>query len=231
GQAPSEEELQLLANCALKQNDKGGYVNAIEKLVTYHPKKEYWSDLITRVVTKPGFSDRPTLDVYRLKLAINQMKPAEYMEMAQLSLQAGLPAEAVKVIDQGYKSGALGTGAEADRQKRLRDLANKTLADDQKSMAQNQAEAEKSKDGIGLVNLGFEYVMMGQADKGLPLMDQGLKKGGLKRPEDAKLHYGIALLMAGKKSEAAQVLKTVQGNDGTADLARYWILQSKGQAS
>jgi len=33
---------------------------------------------------------------------------------------------------------------------------------------------------------------------------------------------GIALLCAGDKGRAAQVLKTVGGTDGTADLARLW---------
>ncbi|NEX61690.1 tetratricopeptide repeat protein [Noviherbaspirillum galbum] len=232
GQAPSEEQLQLLANIALKQNDKAAYVQSIEKLVAYYPKKEYWADLINRVQGKPGFSDRLTLDVYRLKMAIGQMKDAnDYMEMAQLALQAGFPAEAVKVMEAGYKAGALGNGAEAERQKRLRDLANKQAADDQKTMAQGEAEAQKAKDGTALVNLGYAYVTAGQADKGLALMDQGIKKGNLKRPDDAKLHYGVAQLQAGKKSEGVQTLKSVQGNDGTADLARYWILQSNSKTS
>jgi len=34
---PSEEELQILANCYLRQRDTGGYVNAIEKLVVFYP--------------------------------------------------------------------------------------------------------------------------------------------------------------------------------------------------
>jgi hypothetical protein len=48
----------------------------------------------------------------------------------------------------------------------------------------------------------------------------------MKRPDDAKLHLGIACLQAGRKAEALQVLKSVQGSDGTADLARFWILQA-----
>lgn len=229
---PAEEQLQLLANCALKQNDKAGYVQAIEKLVAYYPKKEYWADLINGVQSKPGFSDRLTLDVYRLKLAVGQMKDAgDYLEMAQLALQAGFPAEAVKVVEQAYKIGAFGAGPEADRQKRLRDLAGKQAADDRKTMAQGEADARKSKDGIAMVNLGYAYVAAGEADKGITLMEQGVKKGGMKRPDDAKLHLGIACLQAGKKAEALQVLKSVQGNDGAADLARYWILQSTHSAS
>jgi tetratricopeptide (TPR) repeat protein len=232
GQAPSEQQLQLLAGCALKLNDKAGYVQAIEKLVAYHPKKEYWADLIGRVQSKPGFSDRLALDVYRLKLAIGQMKDAgDYMEMAQLALQAGIPAEAVKVVEQGYKTGTLGTGAEAERHKRLRDLANKQAAEDRKTMPQEEAEAQKSRDGAALVNLGYSWVTAGLADKGLALMEQGIKKGGMKRPEDARLHLGIAYLQAGKKAEAVQTLKTVQGNDGTADLAHYWILYANRPAA
>src|SRR6476661_10408742 len=60
----SEEELQILANCYLKMRDTAGYVRAIELLVIHYPKKQYWTDLLSRVQTKPGFSDRLGLDVY-----------------------------------------------------------------------------------------------------------------------------------------------------------------------
>src|ERR1700674_4006440 len=49
GRKASEEELQILANCYLKQRDTGGYVAAIEKLVVFYPKKEYWTDLLALV--------------------------------------------------------------------------------------------------------------------------------------------------------------------------------------
>jgi hypothetical protein len=151
----------------------------------------------------------------------------DYMEMTQLALQAGHSGEAKKVIDQGFSTGALGTGPEAERQKRLRDLAAKTAADDQANLSKAEAEASASKEGTGLVNVGWEYVTRGKADKGLPLMEQGVHKGGLKHPEDEKLHLGIAYLMAGNKAKGTQVLRTVQGNDGSADVARLWVLQSR----
>lgn len=228
GQAPSEDRLQLLANCYSKQKDNTGYVWALEKLVTYYPKKDYWVDLIRRVQGKRGFSDRFSLDVERIKFATGNMGSAgDYMEMTQLALQAGHSGEAKKVIDQGFSTGALGTGPEAERQKRLRDLAAKTAADDQANLSKAEAEASASKEGTGLVNVGWEYVTRGKADKGLPLMEQGVHKGGLKHPEDEKLHLGIAYLMAGNKAKGTQVLRTVQGNDGSADVARLWVLQSR----
>lgn len=232
GRTPTDEQLQLLASCAIKQNDKAAYVNALEKLLAYHPKKEYWADLLGRVQTKPGFADRLSLDLYRLKQSLDQLTTAgDYMEMSQLSLQAGFPAEAVKAVEQGFKSGTMGTGADAERHKRLRDLAAKTAASDQKTMAQNEVEASKGKDGTGLVNLGFAYVTTGQYDKGLALMEQGIRKGGMKHLEDAKLHLGVAYLRAGQKANAIQTFKSVQGTDGAADLARYWVLEANSSTN
>ncbi|KYC28971.1 conserved exported protein of unknown function [Sterolibacterium denitrificans] len=230
GGRPGVDSLQMLASCYLQLNDMTGYVTALEKLVTWHPKPEYWADLLHRLQRKSGFADRLALDLARLKFVSDNLGgTGDYMEMAQLALQAGYPAEARKIVDAGYAKNLLGTGpaAEVNRHKRLRDLVNKQLAEDQKNLAQGERQANAAKDGTGLVNIGYNLVLNGQFDKGLGMMEQGLAKGGLKRPEDAKLHLGHAYLLAGQKDKAVQTLQTVQGTDGTADLARLWILQAQ----
>jgi len=225
GRRLSEDELGMLANIQLKKNDKVGYVNTIEKLAANYPKTNYWQDLLNRVQGKPGFSGRLTLDVYRLKLMNGLLKkPSEYMEMAQLELQAKAPAEAIKVIDKGYKAGVLGTGPDAARHQRLKDLAEKTQADQNKSLAATEAQLRKDNDADGLVELGYSLVQSGQADKGLKMMEDAIKGGNLKHADDAKLHLGQAYAAAGKKQQAISTLKTVGGNDGAADLARYFIM-------
>ncbi|MBQ5939673.1 lipopolysaccharide assembly protein LapB [Massilia sp. AB1] len=221
----SEDQLGMLANIQLKKNDKAGYVQTIEKLAASYPKAQYWNDLLNRVQGKPGFSGRLAVDIYRLKLANNLMKkPSEFMEMAQLVLQAKAPAEALKVIDKGYKAGALGTGPDAGRHQRLKDLAEKNLAEQNKGVAALEAEYTAAKDNDALVGLGYALVQGGQADKGLKMMEAAIKAGGLKRVDEAKLRLGEAYAAAGKKSQAISTLKTVGGKDGTADLARYWIM-------
>ncbi len=45
-----------------------------------------------------------------------------------------------------------------------------------------------------------------------------------KRPEELKLHLGQAQAIAGKKAAALNTLKSVKGDTGAADLARYWSL-------
>jgi hypothetical protein len=224
----SEEELQILANCYLRQKDTGGYVNAIEKLVVLYPKKEYWTDLLSRVQKKPGFSDRLGVHVYRLRLATGNLTSTnDYLEMAQLALQAGVPAEAKAIVDKGYEVKALGAGKDAERHQRLHDLVMKDLAESQKNRAKDEQEALAAKDGNDLVKVGLNYVYEGNADKGLALIEQGIKKGGLKRPDDAKLRLGEAQLYAGHKARGVQTLKEVKGSDGTADMARLWILSAR----
>jgi outer membrane protein assembly factor BamD (BamD/ComL family) len=229
--APAEDKLQMLASCYQRGKDNTGYVSALEKLVTYYPKRDYWVDLLSRVESRQGFSDRLSLDVYRLKLAAGLMTtPSDYMEMAQMSLGDDYTAEAKKVVDQGFASKVLGQGADVERQKRLADLAARRYAEGRADLAKQEAEANASHEGNDLVRLGYNYVGYGQAAKGIALMEAGIKKGGLRRPDDAKLHLGLAYLQAGQKAKAAQVLKTVGGTDGAADLARLWLLQANRTA-
>ena len=224
----SEEELQILANCYLRQKDTGGYVSTIEKLVVHYPKKQYWTDLLSRVQKKPGFSDRLGVNVYRLKLATGNISSAgEYMEMAQLALQAGVPAEAKMIMDRGYKEGILGKGGEAERQQRLVALIDKSLAESKAKRDAEEKEALAAKDGNQLVNIGLNYVYEGQHDKGFKLIEQGIRKGSLRRPEDAKLRLGEAQLQFGQKTRGVQTLREVKGNDGAADIARLWVLHAR----
>jgi len=228
GATPAEDRINLLMNAAIKQKDIGAETFALERLVSYYPKKEYWVTLLNRLQRKPNFSDRLSLDTYRLSLATGSMSAGgDFSEMAQLALQAGSTAEAKQVVEKGFAAGALGTGPEAERHKRLRDLVNKRVDEAAKTQAEDEKQAFDAKDGNELLTVGMNKVFAGDKAKGVQLMQQGITKGGLKRPEDAKLHLGIAQLMAGDSAKAQATLKGVSGADGTSDLARLWSLYAR----
>ena len=219
-----EATLRLLAASQIKLGDEAGYANTLEKLLIHHPKKEYWADLLARIQNRPAFADRLALDLFRLQMATQTMDDsAQFVEMAQLALQAGLPAEAKRVIEAGYAAAKLGTGAEADRHKRLRDLAVKQAGEDEKALTADVI----GRSADALANTGQVFVTTGRVDKGIELMEQGLSKGGLKRPEDARLHLAQAYLLSGNKAKAVETLKAVRGGDGTADLARLWMILAR----
>jgi len=232
GRRPDEDDLLRLADAYRHTGNKAGDLQVKEKLVTYYPSnKQYVGIYLSDIVGKSGFSSRFALDLLRLRLTSgNLTTAADYMEMSQLLLQAQLPAEAKALVDKGYASGILGTGPEAAREQRLRDLTNKNVVDAKASLAKRTADAKATKTGDDLVALGTEYASMGQYDEAIDLIQQGIAKDNLKRPEDAKLRLGIAMLQSGKnKSKAVQQLRSVQGTDGAPDIARLYIAIGTGQ--
>jgi hypothetical protein len=227
GKAPSAEDLRLYASAANKVKDDAAYLYGLEKLAAYYPSDDYWTDLINRgVMRRPGFNQEGYItDALRLEFAaVKKLDAAEYADLAELALKDGFPTEAKKVVDAGFAAGVLGTGANAAQHRQLRDRATKGAADDAKNIAGGEASASKSKNGAGLVNLGWAYVTMDQFDKGIGFIEQGIAKGGLKSPDEAKLRLGMAYARAGKKDQALKTFETVKGNGGAADLAKYWIL-------
>jgi hypothetical protein len=226
GRRPEEGDLLRLADAQQRTGNTTGYVVTLEKLLSYYTKKDYWNAYLSRLPRKAGFADRFALDLMRLRLASGTLsKTEDYMEMAQLSLQAALPAEARRVADQGIKAGVLGTGPEAARHQRLRELAVKQEGEAKASLANQLTEAETFKEGDGLVKIGYAYVSLGEVDKGIDLIQKGIAKGNLKRPEDAKLRLGMAQLQSPKsKSAGVQTLRSVKGTDGVAEIARLWTI-------
>ena len=215
GHAPDESQLQLLGTCAQRAHDSATYRSALEKLVAFHPKQSYWDDLFSAIRSKPGYSSALDIDTYRLRRATGALTTADdYMQMTQLAIVAGTTAEGKQVIDQGFTSGVLGHDAGAAREKRLQALAAK------------RATSSVDSNGVPIppFDAAFNQVFAGQAQQGLATMEALIAKGGLDHPDQAQLHLGEAYYIAGQKAKAIQAFKAVKGDDGSADLARLWVL-------
>jgi hypothetical protein len=61
------------------------------------------------------------------------------------------------------------------------------------------------------------------------MMEASTKKGTLKRPDEAELHLGIAQVMAGQKTRGIETLKGINAKDGSAEIARLWILIARSK--
>ncbi len=232
GRRPAEDDLLRMADAAKRVNNHGAYSHALDSLVMNYPKKEYWNAHLASIQRKPGFADRLSLDVMRLKFANGLIsKTDEYMEMTQLALQAGFPVEARTIVDKGFAAGALGTGEQAERHKRLKDLVVKQQAESAAGIAQAATDAAAMSEGNELVKVGTVYASMGQFDKAVELIEKGIAKGKLKRPDDAKLRLALALAQSPKtRAKGLQMLRTVNGNDGTSDVAKLYavVVQQQG---
>ena len=224
GRRPDEADLLRLADALRRTGNTAGQTAVLEKLITHYPKREYWQIVLGRVQAKPGFSQRLAVDVLRLKRQTKTLDSAdEYVELTQLLLQDGQAAEARAVVDEGFGAGLLGKGEQAERQQRLRALATQRATSAAADLASAEQGLADDKSGDTLVRIGMGYSGLGQHDKAVALIQQGIKKGGLRQPQQAQLHLGIALARAGQKDRAAQAFRAVGGTDGAAELARLWL--------
>ncbi|HEX3971307.1 MAG TPA: hypothetical protein VHX19_08280 [Stellaceae bacterium] len=232
GKKPDENLLLMLVSSEYQQKNEAGRIDALERLVALYPKPPYWTDLLAAVAQQPGFAtDRLALDLDRLKVATGAMKGAgDYMEAAQRALLAGLPGDAKAILDQGYAAGVLGKDTQADREKRLAAMAAQQAGDDSKTLAQQESDAAKAANGLAWEKLGEAYASYGQYDKAIAAYSQALQKRGLQRPDDARLHLGIAYLAKGDAVHARVALAAVRGDDGTRALARLWLIHGKIQS-
>lgn len=227
GQTPPEVLLKVMAISQNKLGDGAGYYGTLEKLTRYYTTLDYWSELIARTARKPGFADdRLRLDVYRLQRAVGlSLEADEQADMAQRAQLTGLPAEAQKLMEEGYATGLFGkAGSQAAAYQKLREQATKAAAADQKGLADSENAARNAKDGNALVNLGVAVAGTGATERGLALVEAGVAKGGLRRADEALLRQGMLQARLGRNDDALKTFAQVQGADGTADLARLWSL-------
>lgn len=231
GKTPAERLFSLWFRAASKLNDQAERIAALEKTVAYYPQKEYWAELLGTLVSRPGFSDTLSFDAYRFMYATGQIdNTQDYVDMAQAALQTGHAAEARLVLEQGFGAGVLGRGPQAAAHRQLRDTAIKSAAAQAKELDKEAASAAQNKAGEILVGVGERCVDQGDVEKGIGLMEQGIRLGNFKRLDEARLRLGVAYATANRKDDAVRMLKTVAGKDGSADLARYWIIHLEAKA-
>jgi hypothetical protein len=233
GVKTAETTIRLLASAQSEAPDMKPYVRTLERLAELYPKPEYWSELADRLARQENFAERLRLELLRFKRSVGVLKEAdEFFEMAQLANQAGYPAEAARVVEEGFAGKLLGEGKDGASQRQFRDQVNRAAAKDRTSLAESEASARKSGAADSLLAVGFALATDGDAARGLPLIEQAFAaKTPPRRPDEARLHLAQTQWWAGRKEAALATLATVQGNDGSADLARLWQTYLRSPAS
>jgi hypothetical protein len=225
GKTTPEEELRMLAVSYRNLKDNAGYQATLRKLLINHPSKAYWSETISRLAQAPGLNQRLELDLYRLLEESGNLEESdEFTDMAQMALRAGLPAEALRVLNNGYDKGALGKGADAAAHAKLKTEAQKKAQEDDKLFAQLEKSA---KDGNALAGVGDVNASKQNWAAANAAYAQALAAGGLRREQEFRLHYAIGLIKAGQKEQALAQLKAVQGDATAVEIAALWQLLAR----
>jgi Tfp pilus assembly protein PilF len=226
---PDEESLKLLWQFELKANDQAGASKAVEKLVTYYPKPEYWANALASLVNADTKDAHLQLNVYRLMNDVGVLKRGgDYAEMADIALDQGYPGETEAVLRKAFAENVFTEPRDKDRYQHLLDGARQRAATDLAALPAKEKDAANAATGEQLVQLGAAYMTYGQFDKAVTSISRGLAKGGLKSPEEADVLLGIAQLRMKNTGEAQRAFEKAAAshNAGYIQLGRLWALHA-----
>lgn len=231
GQKPKEDWLKIMYRVSYQLSGNSANLdkstlNIIEKLLRYYPNETYWTAMLAGLKAQQG-SDAYRLQLDRLMLSVGALKdPNEFVEMAQLANGAGYPGEALSVLDAGYAKGIVGTGAGKDREARLKASIAKAADTDKASLPALDKKARAAATGQDDATLGEAYMGYGQYPQAIEALERGVKKGGLKKPDQAQLALGIAYLRSGQADKARSAFKQVSADGELGRIAALWSLHA-----
>lgn len=228
GRPPKESALQVIYQGAYKTDDENAMGDALRKLVRYYPSTQYWDGLLDIYKYKEK-NEHVTLGYYRLMDDVGVLKkPDDYMEMAQLAIDQGVPGEAQRVVEAGMQKGILKSDDKTTqgRYDRLLNSAKSAAATDKAGLPQLAKEAQASPKGQSLVGLGQAYLSYGQTDEAIQALKAGIEKGNVTDADEAQVSLGIAYLKKGQKDQARQAFKAVKEGSKWKTLADIWALRT-----
>jgi hypothetical protein len=210
-EAPKEVLYQFKLQCASDASDTGAMKASLYDLIRLTNKTSYWNNLI-RLERQDERDDNNTRMIYRVMYDTNSMNvDTDYIEMAQLLGDAGLPGEAEAVLEKALSSNAI-KDEHKERTTRLV-AALKTRADaDKKGLPALDAEAAKNPAGQLDVKLGEVYFGAGDYQSAATAITRGVGKGQVKTLDEAYVYLGraeVALKNNAEAKKAFEKLKTV----------------------
>ena len=216
---PKEQWYNLARFLYFEKNDINKTVDILEELLKYYPKKQYW----VQVSHMYGEQKKESEQLSAMETAYVQDmldKGSEQVTMAYLYLNADVPYKAAKVMDKGLKDKSI------EGKSKNWEIAGSAWSQAQetsKAIPAMEQAAAKSDKGELYARLGSIYLDGDEFQKAATAITRGLNKGGVKRPDNARLVLGMAYFNLGKYEDARKAFQAAARDERSADYARQWI--------
>ncbi|MGO9933349.1 MAG: hypothetical protein ACLPV8_16280 [Steroidobacteraceae bacterium] len=227
GEAPKENLYLFKLKCADDANDTPGKLAALYDLVRLTRKTEYWNNLI-RLERQDERDDHNTLMIYRVMYDTKSMNAdTDYIEMAQLLGDAGLPGEAQSVLES-LMSSTLMKDEHKERTTRLLNSLKARAETDKKGLPQLDAEAAKSPVGELSVKTGEVHFGFGDYPGAITAINSGIQKGQIKHIDEAYVYLGRSQVAQRNIADAKKAFGQLKGAPGVSPrVVKLWELYSE----
>ena len=215
-----KEDWYVLLNFAYFQQENYRKVRDIQKIMLVNwPKKRYWFSL-AGAYTELG-EDENLINAYAAAFDQRMLETeSELVTMAQLFMQREVPYKAAVLLDAEMESGRVSKNA---KNYRLLSQAWQLSMEDEKAIPALTQAARLSDDGELDVRLGNALLNTGQYGECVKAVENGLRKGGLKSPDNASISLGMCLYNQRKYNSAIQAFQAAAKTPRSRRTANQWI--------
>ena len=215
-----KEDWYVLLNFAYFQQENYEKVRDIQKiLLSNWPKKRYWFSL-AGAYTELGEDDNlmAAYDAAHTQGLLE--KESEFTTMAQLYLQHEVPYKAGVLLEKEMEAGRVEKNA---KNYRLLSQAWTLAQEDEKSIPALQEAARLSTDGELNLRLGNAHLNLGQFGECVSAIQEGIRKGGIKSPDNAQISMGMCLYNQKKYNEAIAAFREAGKTSRSSRISQQWV--------
>jgi len=217
---PAKEDWYVLLNFAYFQEENYLKVRDIQKiLLVSWPKKRYWFSL-AGAFTELG-EDENLINAYAAANDQRMLeKESELVTMAQLFMQREVPYKAATLLDTEMKSGRVSKSA---KNYRLLSQAWMLSMEDKRAIPALQEAARLTSDGELDIRLGNAYLNVGQYEDCAKSVRTGIRKGGLKSPDNAQISLGMCLYNLHEYRNSIKAFERAAKTSRSRRVSSQWI--------
>lgn len=215
-----KEDWYVLLNFAYFQEENYAKVRDIQKtLLASWPKKNYWFSL-AGALTELG-QDDDVITTYAAAHTQGMLeKESEFVTMAQLYMQRETPYKAATLLEKEMEAGRVEKNG---RNYRLLSQAWQLAMENDKAIPALREAARLSDDGELDVRLGNAYLNAGEYEECIKSVQTGIRKGGLKSPDNAHISLGMCLYNARQYQAAIDAFRVAARTERSRRVSNQWI--------
>ena len=219
GKTPKEQWYNLARFLYTEKGDIDRSMDVLEQLLTHYPKKDYWVQLSYMYSEK----ENQVRQLGAMETAYVQdllEKNGELRNLASLYLSQGVPYKAGKVLEQGFEDDIVEKNS---KNYELMAGSWRQAQEIDKAIPAMEIAASKSDSGELYSRLGSIYLDGEQFGKAIEAINKGLQRGGVKRPDSARLVLGMAHFNREEYDKAREAFEAAGRDERSEQYAEQWI--------
>ena len=219
GKVPKEQWYNLARFIYFDRDNFREALNVLELLIMYYPKKQYW----VQASHLYGEEKDEARQLALLEVTYEQNlldRSQDIVLISQLYLQAEVPYPAARAMEKGLIDDIV---EKESKNYELAGVAWRQAQEVTKSLPMLEAAASKSEKGELYARLGNVYLDVDKNKEAVEALKRGLDRGGVKRPDQARLALGMAYFNLGDFNAARRAFREARKDKRARSYADQWL--------